>query len=60
MCGGGFEALILDGGVLVKVLELLVGGFLYGDVFGRTVTNFRSIFVQFYSDILMKKLKRTN
>lgn len=38
VCGGGFEALIRDGGVLVSVLELLVDAFLYGDEFGRIVT----------------------
>lgn len=36
--GGGLAALMREGGVLVKVLELLVGGFLYGEDVGRTVT----------------------
>lgn len=38
MCGGGLAALILDGGVLVTVLELLVDAFLYGDELGLTNT----------------------
>lgn len=35
--GGGLEALILDGGVLVKVLDPLDDAFLYGDEFALTV-----------------------
>jgi hypothetical protein len=37
--GGGCDGFILDGGVLVNVLVLLVGGFLNGDELGLTKTS---------------------